>query len=138
MAEAEIALKTFRAKADGRELAQAEQLLKLASEEFENENFGGALYLTSRAKSRIKLGTLVLDDQMVGRLVGETPFPEPISLMLKATSNLRKGPGLEFEILDVLQVGTPVNGYSFKGPWLHVENGDGTTGWIHESLVKAG
>ena len=52
MAEAEIALKTFRAKGDGRELAQAEQLLKLASEEFENENFGGALYLTSRAKSR--------------------------------------------------------------------------------------
>jgi hypothetical protein len=139
MAEAEIALKTSRAKADGRELAQAEQLLKLASEEFENENFGGALYLTSRAKSRIKQGTLLLDDrQKVGWLVGETPFAAPVSLTLKATSNIRKGPGVEFEVLDVLQVGTPVTGYSFKGSWLHVENGDGTIGWIHQSLVKAG
>jgi len=139
MAEAEIALKTFRAKADGRELAQAKQLLKLASEEFENENFGGAIYLTSRAKSRIKLGTLLLDDrQKVGRVVGETPFAAPVSLTLKAATNLRKGPGLEFEVLDVLQMGTPLSGHSFKGSWLHVENGDGTTGWIHESLVKAG
>lgn len=142
MAEAEIALKTFRAKAAGtgnRELAQAEQLLKLASGEFRKQNFGGALYLTNQAKSRIKLGILTLDDQQkVGRLAGETSFAVPVSLTLKATSNLRKGPGLEFEILDVLPKGTLLSGYSFKGSWLRVENGDGTTGWIHRSLVSAG
>jgi vacuolar-type H+-ATPase subunit I/STV1 len=142
MAEAEIALKTFRAKAagtDNRELAQAEHLLKLASGEFEKQNFGGALYLTNRAKGRIKLGILVLDDQQkVGGLVGETRFAVPVSLTLKAASNLRKGPGLEFEVLGVLEKGTPLNGYSFKGSWLRVENGDGTSGWIHQSLVNAG
>jgi hypothetical protein len=142
MAEAEIALKTLRARAvdtDSRELAQAQQLLKLASAEFEKENFGGALYLTSRVKSQIKLGLRVLDDhQKVGRLAGETPFAVPISLTVKATSNLRKGPGLEFEVLDVLEKGTPVSGLSFKGPWLRVENEDGTAGWIHQSLVEAG
>jgi paraquat-inducible protein B len=86
MAEAEIALKTFRAEAagtDSRELAQAKQLLQLAAGEFEKQNFGGALYLTNRAKGQIRLGTLVLDDQQkVGRLVGETPFAVPISLTL--------------------------------------------------------
>ena len=142
IAEAEIALKTFRAKAagtDNRELAQAEHLLKLASGEFRKQNFGGALYLTNQAKSRIKLGVVMLDDQQqVGGLAGETPFAVPVSLTLKATSNLRKGPGLEFEILDVLPKGTLLNGYSFKGSWLRVENGDGTTGWIHQSLVNAG
>jgi paraquat-inducible protein B len=142
MAEAEIALKTFRAEAagtDSRELAQAKQLLQLAAGEFEKQNFGGALYLTNRAKGQIRLGTLVLDDQQkVGRLVGETPFAVPISLTLRATSNLRNGPGLEFEILGVLQKGTLVNGYSFKGAWLRVDQGDGTSGWIHQSLVSAG
>jgi len=142
MAEAEIALKTFRTKAagaDSRELAQAEQFLKLASGEFEKQNFGGALYLTNRAKSQIRLGILVLDDhEKVGRLVGETPFAVPISLMLKAASNLRKGPGLDFQILDVLPKGTLVDGYSFKDSWLRVEKEDGTSGWIHRSLVNAG
>jgi Bacterial SH3 domain len=142
MAEAEIGLKSLRERAGDAadpELDNTEQLLAVAGREFEAQNFGGALYLIGRAKTRIRLETLRLDerDQVEG-LEGEAPFAVPLPLMVNTVSNLREGPGREFKIIVTLGEGARITGYSTKGPWLRVESEGGLTGWIHRSLVSAG
>ncbi|MCZ6778759.1 MAG: SH3 domain-containing protein [Acidobacteria bacterium] len=141
MAEAEIALKSFRDKAGKTsrpELIAAEQLLSIATKEFENENLGGALYLVSQAKSQIKIGTLKLSERaQVEELQGETPFAAPLPLMVDSRSNVREGPGRGFKVLATLDEGTHITAYSTKGEWLRVKSDDGWAGWIHRSLVSA-
>jgi len=142
MAEAEIALETYRGKLDGRhssELAQADQLLKRGNTEFEARNFGGALYLAIQAKGNIRDGMRRLEDQTeTGGLGGETPFAPPLAFTVRATSNLRKGPGREFAVIDTLETGVTVTGYGAKGSWVRVKRNDGTEGWIHQGLLNAG
>jgi hypothetical protein len=142
LAEAEIALKSFRAEAAGRdvpELTRSGQLLELGNEEFERQNFGGTLYLSSQAKSQISVGRRRLSEQGQSDLVGsETPFAVPLSLTVRTKSNFREGPGQSFGILDTLKKGTPLTAYSSNGSWLRVVQEDGTSGWIHESLVDPG
>ena len=142
MAEAEIGLKSLRERAGDTadsQLRGTEQLLAVAGREFEAENFGGSLYLIGRAKTRIRLETLRLDerDQVEG-LEGEAPFAVPLPLMVNTVSNLREGPGRDFKIVVTLAEGARITGYSTKGPWLRVESEGGLAGWIHRSLVSAG
>jgi chromosome segregation ATPase len=59
MAETEVALKMLKSQkpdvADSPEFVQAEQLLKMSTQEFRKENYGGALYLAGQAKDQIRL-----------------------------------------------------------------------------------
>ena len=146
MAEAEIALKTLKAKLKGQardpELIKAQELLKMSAGEFNKENFGGALYLTSQAKGHIRAGQIRLGSrEKVARMKrlppmeGEVLFALPLPLQVVTTSNLRKGPDLESEVLTTLEKGTPLTGYSYKGPWVRVTEKDGTSGWVFQTLV---
>ena len=139
MAEAEIALKSLRVKAATSyrsELLKAEQLLEMAATEFEDQNFGGALYLIGQAKSQIRMGSLKLHEGPEEGNGGELALAVPISVTVTKRSNLRDGPGREFKVLVTLDPGTLVTGYSTKGSWLRVETGEGRSGWIHLSLVS--
>ena len=49
MAEAEVTLQPLRQRG-GRDAAEADRLLKSAGTEFEQENYGGAVYLATQAK----------------------------------------------------------------------------------------
>jgi hypothetical protein len=142
MAEAEIALETYRGKLDGRpssELAQAEQLLIRGNTEFDARNFGGALYLAIQAKGNTRDGMRRLEDlRETGGPGGETPFAPPLAFTVRTTSNLRKGPGREFAVIDTLDSGTTVTGYGARGSWVRVKRDDGTEGWIHQGLLNAG
>jgi hypothetical protein len=138
MAEAEIALKSLRSRATGTsrpELVNAEQLLARATREFEGQNFGGALYLVSQAKSQIKQGSLRLGDQGKAE-EGETPFVVPLALVIGTRGNLREGPGQEFKTLATLDQGTRITAYFTRGLWLRVECEGGMSGWIHRSLIS--
>lgn len=141
LAEAEIALKSFRTKAAGSnrpELASAGQLLTMATQEFRDQNFGGTLYLVTQAKAQIKIGALrVGEAKRAGGLEGEVPFAIPLHLKVNARSNLREGPGEGFDILVTLDEGTALTGYSARGLWLRVKSNDGWNGWIHRSLVSS-
>jgi len=141
MAEAEIALKSLRDKTAGEDrpgLTKAGRLLEMAVREFENGNFGGALYLISQAKSQIKIGMMKPGDhdEVAGR-EGEMPFAVPLPLRVVKRSNIREGPGLQFEVLATLDEGTWITGYSARGSWLRVESSQGLGGWIHLSLVSS-
>lgn len=141
LAEAEIALKSFRTKAAGSnrpELASAGQLLTMATQEFKDQNFGGTLYLVAQVKAQIKIGSLrVGEAKRAGGLEGESPFAIPVQLKVNVRSNLREGPGEGFNILVTLDQETALTGYSARGLWLRVKTNDGWNGWIHRSLVSA-
>lgn len=50
-------------------------------------------------------------------------------------SRIRKGPGLNTEIIKVVPEGTSLTHLGEYGEWYHVALKDGTTGWIYKSLA---
>lgn len=142
MAEAEIALRNLKVELGAGErdpdVVKAKQLLKMSALEFKKKNYGGALYLTSQAKSHIKAGQI----RMRGReeipdVKGEVQFAEPLSLRVLRTSNLREAPALKSRVVATLKKGTPVTGHSYKKEWVRVYTEEGTHGWIFQTLVGA-
>ena len=140
LAEGEIALKALKADGAGSakdpDFLQAEQLLKASVLELKKENYGGALYLASQAKSIIKQGqerSTGLDKTPM--LAGEIPFALPLPLRSISASKIRAGPGLDFKVLFTLPDGTALEGYSYKGPWVRVQAEDSRGGWVYYSLI---
>ena len=139
MAEAEIALEALGEDAGGEENASytdAADMIAVATTEFENENYGGAMFLASQAKTVISLEQLRLQDRVeIETSVGEEAFETPLPLQVIANSNVRDGPGLSFKVVATIDKGTAVTGYSYKGKWVQVSLGDGTRGWVFQTLV---
>jgi len=140
MAEAEIAVKALkvqlRGQGAGPDVSKAEQLLKMSAEEFNIENYGGALYLASQAKGHIRASQMRIGGPAkIESFVGETLFAQPVPLKVLTTSNLRQGPGLKSKILAKLEKGTTLIGYSYKGQWVRVTSEGGASGWIYQTLV---
>jgi len=140
MAEAEIAVKALKvelaARGEDPEVAKADQLLKMSVEEFQRENYGGALYLTSQAKGQIKAGQMRLGDKKkLKSIEGEVLFAQPLPLQVLKNSNLREMPDLKSNILTTLEENTPLIGYSYKDQWVRVTREDGITGWVFQTLV---
>ena len=84
MAEAEVALQPLKARSAQQtapEATQAARLLREASTEFSQENYGGALYLATQAKALAAAGTgrLSARDRSADR-PGEKPFAVPVPL----------------------------------------------------------
>jgi hypothetical protein len=141
MAEAEIAVKAIRGRTPERqrepELLQGERLLDMSAQEFEKENYGGALYLASQAKHLLTMdqGRLVSREPLTP-VAGEVPFAAPLPLQIAKTSKVREGPGLEFRVVTTLEKGTRVTGHSYKGQWLRVRGDHGLSGWVFQGLVS--
>jgi len=141
LAEAEIALKLLERGAAGREkdsdFIQVKQLLKTAAQEFQKENYGGALYLTSQAKSLIKgEEARRMSRENMPKIEGEVLFSLPLPLRVLSKSNIREGPGPNFKVLFRVEEGTPLTGQSYKGLWVRVKSEDGRSGWIFYNLVS--
>ncbi len=138
MAEAEIALKALRTAGhtDGPEVIEAEHLLKMSAQEFKKHNYGGALYLASQAKGLVNIGWgRLMGREKIAMVSGEVLFALPLPLLVLAKSNVREGPGLDFEVLFTLEKGTPLFGHSYKDEWVRVKDADGRGGWIYQTLV---
>ncbi len=140
IAEAEIALQALAdlpGGSDTPEHRKSIELLERSGEEFEKENYGGAIYLTSQAKALIRQGQMRLRGrEQLDSVAGEVAFGSPLLLQVTRNSNVRDGPGLEFAVLTTLRSGTPVIGYSHIGSWVRVKLEDGSSGWIHQRLVS--
>jgi uncharacterized protein YgiM (DUF1202 family) len=67
---------------------------------------------------------------------GEVRFALPLSLETVRRSNVRKGPGLSFEILYTASAGTALVGRSHTEEWVRVTDEQGREGWIFHSLVR--
>jgi hypothetical protein len=131
LAETEIALKSMPA-----DVPRAQQLLRLATEEFRKQNYDGTVYLTSQVKLLISSRTeRPVRGAEAARTDGEQALSPVLALRTSNRSNVREGPGPAFKILFVVERGTPLSAVSYNGVWVRVNTDDGRGGWVHYSLV---
>jgi hypothetical protein len=143
MAEAEIALQSLKTRAGqegAADVVQAGQLLKMSTAEFNNQNYGGALYLANEAKSlaAARRGKLPSEGGEGGReslRAGEVLFAAPLRLQALSHGNVREGPGTGFKVAYRLDAGAPLVGYSYADVWVRVSDEGGRSGWIFYNLV---
>lgn len=145
MAEAEIALQALRSGGGGGggggggppELSQGTQLLQLATGEFDKQNYGGALYLATEAKSAAAAGQgrLASGDQIKPRR-GEVPFALPLNLQTTGRANVREGPGQNFRVAYTVDAGAELTAYSYVDQWVRVSDGTNRPGWVHQGLIE--
>ncbi len=141
MAEAEIALQALRT-ANGNsappspEYGQGSQLLQLATTEFDQQNYAGALYLATEAKNAAAAGRgrVASDDRSTTRR-GEVPFALPLRLQTTGRANVREGPGAGFKVLYTLETGVPIVAYSYVDQWVRIRDDSDRPGWIHQTLI---
>jgi hypothetical protein len=141
MAEAEIGVEAVIGATGDEEVPdaiQARQLLALSTTEFADENYGGALYLASQARSVARAGEFRLATTELGdRQPTEVTFALPVPLETARRSNVRSGPGLGFRILFTVDPATPVVGYSYTEQWVRINDDQGRDGWIFHDLVTS-
>jgi hypothetical protein len=144
IAESEIAVKSMKRRLDATDVEgveafeKAKQLLNLSMAEFKAQNYGGALYLAVQSKNQVSAGRIRLQGRDESEPVsGEVTFDPPLPLKLTKNTNLREGPGFNNTVLTTSKPGTAIIGYGYKENWIRVETEDGTTGWVHQSLVMA-
>jgi uncharacterized coiled-coil protein SlyX len=139
MAEADVALQTFREKEGARslpEMAQTQRFIQQGTSEFNKENYGGALYLANQAKSTAEDGTARLAGGHRGATrAGETPFAVPLRLKSTAKGNVREGPGTNFSVVFEASAGESLTAFSYTDEWIRVADEAGRMGWIFRSLV---
>jgi uncharacterized coiled-coil protein SlyX len=142
MAEAEIALQALRSSNGNNappspEYGQGSQLLQLATTEFDQQNYAGALYLATEAKNAAAAGRgrVASDDRSATRK-GEVPFALPLRLQTTGRANVREGPGANFKVLFTLETGVPIVAYSYVDQWVRIRDDSDRPGWIHQTLIE--
>jgi hypothetical protein len=140
MAEAEIALQTLRRSAGGQaapEVAKAAKLLLDATEEFNRQRYGGALWLANQAKSQAGVGrSRFTGGDPAALRPGEQLFAVPLRLQTVGRSKLREGPGTGYRTLVTLDAGRPLTGFSYVDQWVRVADDSGRAGWVFYNLVR--
>jgi hypothetical protein len=141
LAEGEIALKAFKSDGVGMGgdavILQAQELLRAGNLELRKENYGGALYLATRAKAITREGEeRSKDREKIPTLPGEASFAMPLPLRLVRPGDLRQRPSHESKVLSSLRKGSTLVGISYKGLWVRVRTESGQGGWIHYNLVR--
>lgn len=138
MAEAEVALQSLRASGQPQalELVRANKLMQQSSAEFNKQNYGGALYLATQARTMSLAGRARLTGESRSQLLaGETLFAVPLRFRVSTRGNVRAGPGTNFPVAFTLEAGTELTGYSHSDEWIKVTDPNGRNGWIYRNLV---
>lgn len=139
MAEADVALQTLRSSEGSRqlqEMSQATRFVQQSTEEFNKQNYGGALYLANQAKTAAVAGRGRLSGGNRGATrPGETPFALPVRLKVSGRGNVREGPGTNFPVAFAVESGAPLTGFSYTDDWVRVSDDGGRSGWIFRSLI---
>lgn len=138
MAEAELgvqSLRNARGSQGAPELTQGIDLLKQGTDAFNRQNFGGALYLATQAKEVAQAGRSRLAVGEASRS-GEVMFAAPVPLVTTSRGNMRDGPGTRFEVLQTLDSGSGLVGYSYVDDWVKVRDVNGRNGWIFSNIVS--
>ncbi len=140
MAEAEIAVQSLRRSAGGQaapEVAKAAKLVQDATNEFNRQNYGGALWLANQAKTQAGLGRKRFTGaDPVALRPGEQLFAVPLRLETVGRSKLREGPGTGYRVLTTFDGGWPLTGFSYVDQWMRVADDSGHAGWVFYNLVR--
>jgi hypothetical protein len=141
MSEAEIALGTLRRAPGGTalpELARADELFRLSSTEFAQENYGGALYLATQVRALVRNGQARLRSRgELAPVAGETLFAVPVPLRTSGRANARLGPGTTFGVAFTLDASAQVVGQSHMNQWVRIVDGQNRQGWVFGTLLTS-
>ena len=140
IAEAEVTLQQLRGRSGGQappEVAQAESALRQASDAFDAENFGGAVYLATQSKRAATAGRGRLAEVGGTARPNERPFALPVPLVTTAPANLRESPTGGATVISRLTAGTTLTAYSYEQDWLKVATAEGVSAWVHQSVVRS-
>lgn len=141
IAETEVTLQQLRGPAGGQappEVAQAEGALQSASQAFDAENYGGAVYLATQAKRFATAGRgRIAETSGIAARPNERPFALPVPLTTTASANLRGAPTGTAALITTVPAGTALTAYSYEQDWLKVSTADGKSAWVHQSLVRS-
>jgi hypothetical protein len=140
LAEAEIAIGTAQAEPGATalpELARAEELFRLSSAEFADENYAGALYLAIQVRTLVRSGLARLRGPGEGAVAGETLFAVPVPLRTVGRANVRTGPGTTFAVAFTLQDSAPVIGQSHMNQWVRIIDEQNRQGWVFGTLLTS-
>ena len=117
----------------------AERMLALGNQEFKSENFGGAYYLASNARTGFAVLVTRTATAVPPALADrpESRFATPIELVFSTRGNVREKPSTEARVIRVADKGTGVSGLAARDLWILVEFADGSSGWAFYDLVAA-
>ena len=138
IAEAELAMETLqKAAPQAVELTQTRQLLGSSNEEFERDNYGGALYLATQAKAVAVSGQnrVASASERGAPRAGEVLFALPLRLETSGRANVRDGPGTNFKVAFTLEAGAAVSGHAYADQWVRISDEGGRSGWVFYNLV---
>jgi len=139
IAEAEVTLQQLRGGAGQQsppEARQAEAALRSASQAFDAENYGGAVYLATQAKRVATAGRGRLTEGGATPRAGERPFVAPVALTTTTRTNLRAAPSTTAELVTTVPASTPLTGYAYVQDWIRVTTADGRGAWVRQNLVR--
>jgi hypothetical protein len=142
LAESESLAKTLQTRApqivhDG-DYRTAERLLALGNQEFKIDNFGGAYYLASNARTAFAV-LVTRTATVVPAAMGDRPelkFSHPVEVVFAARGNVRERPSTEARAIRVAEKGTPVTAHAARDLWILVEFADGIKGWAFHDLLS--
>lgn len=138
VAEADVALRALRSTPGASqlpELAQVTALARRSSQEFDRQNFGGAIYLATQVKAQANAARARLSSGQGDTRPGEMHFAVPIELKVLSRGNVRDGPATTFDILFSVDAGTRLTGISRMDEWVRILDAGGRAGWIYRPLV---
>jgi hypothetical protein len=139
MAEAEVALRSLRAIAPAQypDVQQATRLLRQSGQAFDQQNYGGAIFLAGQAKTVALTATsrLGAGNRLRTARTGEAPFTIPIRLKVTTASNVRDRPAATAPVVFPVTPGVALTGLSYVEDWIRVTDDRRRTGWINRAFV---
>jgi len=139
MAEAEVALQPLKSRSiqqSAPEAAQAGRLLREAAAEFNQENYGGALYLATQAKALAAAGTGRLSArERTSDRPGEKPFAVPIPLKTLGSGNVREAPGKAAPVAFAVESGDTLTGPPSLAPSVRIRHDTGPVRLLIPTLI---
>lgn len=141
LAESESLAKTLQSRAasivEDSEYRAAERMLALGIQEFKNDNFGGAYYLASNARTGFAVLVTRTATAVPPALADrpESRFAAPVELVFSTRGNVRESPSTEARVIRVADKGTGVFGLAARDLWILVQFRDGISGWAFYDLI---
>jgi len=124
IAEGQLALekKLSNPHRDPEIMDAAKDKLERSDELLNHKRYAASVYFAQRA--------LRLLEQTRGEV-------QEIRVVSVDSANLRSGPGITFDVVGRLPLGTVLMQIDSNSAWFHVETKNGGNGWIHESVSVA-
>ena len=137
LAEAEADINTARERMQGNSrqpvFDKPDQLMAESKSELGRGHYAKACSLAGEALEMVR--TMELKTETSTRSQKNAHFSLPLTMQLSKKSNIREHPGMDAQVLHVLDQGTIVTATEYKGHWIKIIIKGEQFGWIYYSLL---